>query len=267
MGFAATTACDGNSTPLSQLTHPSLAAIDSVPVGGSPYGVALNIAGETWISGLDGTLHVDPDLPVDSLPSISIGFTSEARHIVFNPAGTRAYVTLQSGQAMAVINVVSRSVVTTVPLGHDGFNLITSRDGSQVFVSTDAGLDYTVDAGTNQITDSIALGPAVNGFARHPKLPRIYISSRDSGAVSEVDVGSHAVLRTFHTGGQPQRLAVSPDGHGLLIANENLGLDIWNLSTGLRDTTMLNTARNVAFDPTGDAAVITNQAGFVTVVR
>jgi DNA-binding beta-propeller fold protein YncE len=308
--LALATACDGNSGPGTNYTHPAVAVVTSVPAGAAPYGVAISKAGEAWVSGLAGTVVIDNALPVDSFTvGNPIVLGTEAPHIVFNPAGTRAYVTKQSGQGMAVIAVANRTVITTVPLGHDGFNLITSRNGSQIFVSTDVGFVYTVSASTNQITDTIQLGPAVNGFARHPRLDRIYISSRDGGTVSEVDVPSHAVLRTFNTGGAPQRLAVSPDGSELLVANENNGLEIWKLATGLRDTTLLATAyglglspdgekayvtsgpgglitivdrigrsvdtvltvggttRNVAFDRTGQAAVITNEGGFVTVVQ
>lgn len=309
LGLAAL-ACGGSTGPgTSNRTHPTLAEIDSVPVGGTAYGVAISSQGRTYVSLISGNTVVQDDtLPVDAFgDAIQVG--SVPPHVAFNPAGDRAFVVAQTGQKLTAISVASGAAIDSVSLPADGFNLITSADGSEVFVSVSTGQVYVVNASSLAIVDSIILPPAVNGFARHPSLHRIYISSRDGGIVVEVDALTHQVLRTFPTGGMPQRLAVSPNGKELLIANETLGLDIWSLGSGTRDTTIAmaayglglspdgrkiyvatgpsggitvvdrrsrgvdtalvvgGTTRNVAFDAAGRTAVITNEAGFVTVIR
>jgi len=289
-------------------THPSLASIDSLPVGGNPYGIAISALGRTYVTLLDAGVVQDAALPVDAFGG-PIGAGLLPPHVTFNPAGNRAYVVAQTGKRLTEIDVATSTVLDSLPLPADGYNLITSADGSEVFVSVSTGQVYIVDAGTFTVVDSIILPSAVNGFARHPSKDRIYISSRDGGEVVEVNAATHQILRSFPTGGMPQRLAVSPNGRELLIANETLGLDIWNLDSGTRDTTLAvpayglglspdgrkayvtagfngvitvisrrtrtvdttinvgGQARNVAFDPEGTTAVITNEDGFVTVVR
>ena len=302
--------CGGSTGPgASDRTHPTLAQVDSVPVGGTAYGVAISAKGRTYVTLLNANAVVQDDtLPVNSFGSpIAVGLVPP--HVAFNPAGDRAFVVAQTGQNLTAINVSTGSAIDSVSLPADGFNLITSADGSEVFVSVSTGQVYVVNASSLAIVDSIILPPAVNGFARHPTLNRIDISSRDGGIVVEVDAATHQVRRTFPTGGMPQRLAVSPNGKELLIANETIGVDIWALGSGTRDTTLAmaayglglspdgrkiyvasgpgggitvvdrrsrgvdtafivgGTTRNVAFDAKGTTAVITNEAGFVTVVR
>lgn len=307
---AALVACGDGAGPGGggQGTHPTLTAIDSLPVGGNPYGVAISVQGRTYITLLDAGVLQDAALPVDGFGG-AMDAGQVPPHVTFNPAGDRAYVVAQTGRRLARIDVATSTVLDTLALPADGFNLITSADGSEVFVSVSTGQVYVVDAATFTVVDSIVLPPAVNGFARHPSKNIIYISSRDGGEVVEVNASTHQVLRTFPTGGMPQRLAVSPSGRELLIANESLGVDIWDLIAGARDTTLAvpayglglspdgrkvyvtagfngvitvisrrtratdttfnvgGQARNVAFDPEGTTAVITNEDGFLTVVR
>lgn len=303
-------ACGGSTGPgTGDRTHPALAQIDSVLVGGSAYGVAISSKGRTYVTLINGNTVVQDDtLPVDSFgDAIAVGLVPP--HVTFNPAGDRAFVVAQTGQMLTRINVSTGAAIDSVALPADGFNLITSADGSEVFVSVSTGQVYVVNASSLAIVDSIILPPAVNGFARHPTRNRIYVSSRDGGSVVEVNATTHQIRRTFTTGGMPQRLAVSPDGRELIIANEILGVDIWSLSTGTRDTTLgviayglglspdglkiyvasgptgvitvvdrlsrtVDTSivvggvtRNVAFDRKGETAVITNESGFVTVIR
>jgi DNA-binding beta-propeller fold protein YncE len=266
--LAVVLACsDGGTDPSSRPTHPGLTAIESVATSGRTYGVAISRQGRTYVTLLDASAVIqDAALPVDGLVApIAVGL--QPPHVVFNPAGDRAYVANQAGQSMNVINVAAGVVVATVPLGHDGFNLITSRDGTKVFVSVATGQVYVVDAGTNQIIDTLHFGPAVNGFARHPTQNLIYVSSRDGGNVSEVNAATDAIVRTFTTGGLPQRVAVSPDGQELLVANELNGLEFWNLGTGQRDTLLAVGAYGLGLSPDGLKAYVTDgPGGHITIV-
>lgn len=259
-------ACGENGPGQPAVTHPTLTSIDSVALAGTPYGVAISKQGEVYVALIGGSTIARTTLAFDSFAApVQVGPVPP--HVVFNPAGTRAYATNQTGQSMSVIDVATGTAITTVPLSADGFNLITSRDGKQIFVSVSTGQVYVVDASTNAIIDSIVLPPVVNGFARHPRKNLIYISSRDGGTVSEVDATSHQVLRTFTTGGMPQRLAVSPDGKQLLIANESIGLDVWDLQSGTRDTTLAVSAYGLGLSPDGvHAYVAGGPGGLITII-
>jgi DNA-binding beta-propeller fold protein YncE len=60
----------------------------------------------------------------------------------------------------------------------------------------------------------------------------LYASSFTTGTVSEIDLASKSVARTFFVGGEPQGIAVSLDGAELYVADESgMGdIDIYDLA-------------------------------------
>jgi YVTN family beta-propeller protein len=293
---------------LETLTHPTLTSIFTTPVPNAPFGVAISKTGLAYVTEIAGNLLVRTKLPATSFGNpFSAGFTPA--HVAFNPAGTRAYVTNQSGNSLSVINTTTHTEITEIPLSNGGFNVIVSRNGAKVYATTADGRVHVIRTSNNTIATTLQLDPVTNGLANDPVRPIVYISSRDGGTVYSIDSRADTIIRVFNTGGMPQRMAVAPDGSELYVANETLGLDIWNLVTGTRATTVnvpayglgmspdgahvyvtgplngtitvvnrvtravvttINTGgvpRNVAFNANGRTAMITNEGGWVTVVR
>jgi YVTN family beta-propeller protein len=152
-------------------------------------------------------------------------------HVVINSNGTRAYATLQLGHGVAVVDAVADTLIGTVPLSSEGFNLLLSPDGHKLYATTSTGTVYAINTATNAVIDTFAVGPVANGLAFSPDGHTLYISSRDSGTVAVVNPLTDKVVRKIPVGGAPQRLAVSPDGATLYAANEVNGLDVVNLSS------------------------------------
>lgn len=289
-------------------THPTLTNIFTTPVPNAPFGVAISSLGLAYVTEIAGNLLVRTRLPATTFGNpFTAGITPA--HVAFNPSGSRAYVTNQSSGTLSVINTTTHSEITEVTLSNGGFNLIVSRNGAKVYVTTADGRVHVVRTLNNTIARTLQLDPVTNGLANDPTRPLVYISSRDGGTVYAIDTRADTIVTVFNTGGMPQRMAVAPDGSELYIANETLGLDIWNLVTGTRATTVavpayglgmspdgahlyvtgpLNgtitvidrvtrglvttintggTPRNVAFTANGRTAMVTNEGGWVTVVR
>jgi YVTN family beta-propeller protein len=289
-------------------THPTLTNIFNSAVPNAPFGVAISKTGLSYVTEIAGNLLVRTKLPsTEFRHPFTAGVTPA--HVVFNPAGTRAYVTNQTSGTLSVINTSNHSEITEVTLSNGGFNLIVSKNGAKVYVTTADGRVHVVRTSTNTISKTLQLAPVTNGLALDPIRPTVYISSRDGGRVYAIDTRTDVVLGSLNTGGMPQRMAVSPDGSELYIANETLGLDIWNLVTRTRVTTVampayglglspdgahlyvtdplggtigivdrvtrasvmtINTGgrpRNVAFNLDGRTAMVTNEGGWVTVIR
>lgn len=242
--------------PVRVIGHTLAAAVVATPLSGSPYGVAVTEGGMILVTQIGGTTVATGQLPATALPgSIEVGF--QPPHVTVNPAGTRAYVTLQAPESLSVVDLDLGTTTQKVDLAGDGFNLLMMRDGTELFVTTDIGRTYILDANGVK-SDSFMVGPASNGVAEHPVLPRVYISSRDAGTVTVYDRNLRIPVDTFMTGGLPQRLAVSPDGNRVYIANEVLGLDIWDAVTGQRIQTVAMPAYGLALSPDGAQLLVTS---------
>lgn len=239
-------------------SHPDGAVGQVIPLGGEPYGVAISAAGRIFVARvladsvspmLVGDDAFGPGISVQTGDTTTVCDTSNTApwmgsvHVAFNPAGTRAYVTDQFGNALSVLDATSHTLITTIPLGDGGFNVGVAPDGGRVYATTAGGRVRVIATATNTIVDSMTVGSAANGVAFSPDGGVVYISSRDAGTVTAFRTSDDALVRTYLVGGAPQRLAVSPDGATLYAANESQGLNVVTLATG--------TIATVADLPTG----------------
>ena len=246
-------------------TSPTVIATATLP--GSPYGVAVSAAGVIYAAQIGSNTLARGDLSTKSFTgSVVVGSTPP--HVVFNPAGTTAYATLQTGRGLAVVDVASNTLTTTVPLASDGFNLIVAPDGQRVYVTTADGTLYVVDAAADTVITTLAVGAAANVLAFSPDGSILYVSSRDAGTVVAVDVSADTITRTYTPGGMPQRLAVAPDGSELYVANEVNGLDVINVASGtVTSTSFATPGYGLGLTPDGTQLyVLLAEAGQVRVL-
>jgi YVTN family beta-propeller protein len=213
-------------------THPNGIVSRIRLIDGRPYGVAVARDGTMYVALIGTSLLRRGDLrSEDFTDPVYVGSTPP--HVVINPAGTRAYATLQTDRAIAVIDVASNSVLATVPLSSDGFNLAVTPTGDRVYATTVAGTLYVMDANSFDIVDTLSVGAAANGLAFSPDECTLYVTSRDAGTVTAISTVSHRITRIYSVGGMPQRIAVAPDGSEIYVANETAGLNVINVESGI----------------------------------
>jgi len=265
-----------DSGPPPALHHPDGVVDHTVALDGEPYGVAVSTSGEVFVARVYADL-VSPmalgDAEFGAGISVKIGGTTGSGdsastpavpwmgsvHVAFNPAGTRAYVTDQFGNAVSVIDVASKTLLATIPLGDGGFNLGVTPDGSRVYATTATGSVYVISAAADAIVDSMRVGSASNGVAFSPDGGTVYISSRDAGTITAFRTSDEAQLVTYTVGGRPQRLAVSDDGSSLYAANEDQGLDVVDLASGATATVPgLTTGYGLGLTPDGAELWVTS---------
>jgi YVTN family beta-propeller protein len=213
------------------VSHPAGVVERTVPLSGAPYGVAVSSNGVTYAALIGSSSLIRGHVATMVFDSpVEVGLTPP--HVAFNPAGTIVFATLQVGRGLAVVDATTNTLITTVPLVSDGFNLLVAPDGERLYVTTADGTLYVVNAETYEVITTLAVGAAANGLVFSPGDDVLYVSSRDAGTVVAIDPTTNTITRTYPIGGMPQRLAIAPDGSELYVANEVHGLDVVNVASG-----------------------------------
>jgi YVTN family beta-propeller protein len=188
----------------------------------SPWGVAVRDDGLAFFTQLaNGGVGITNTKTRTVDGFIATGLTPTG--IAFSPDGNTAYVANQFGN-VSRIDVATRQVTGFVDIASPQA-LRLSPDGSQLFVGTTGTAVVTVDVATLTIVRTVDVGAAPNGFAVHPRGRLLYVSSFDAGTVSEIDMLTGQVVRTFtplgKPLGRPQEMALNRKGTRLYVATED----------------------------------------------
>jgi len=207
--------------------------VEKVPTPAA-WGVAVRDDGLTYFAEpFDAAVGITSTTTRTLMGAIPTGDNSNPIGLAFSPDGGTAYVTNLGTNSVGVIDVASARLVETISTGDASpFVVRVSPDGEQLFVATNGNLVLVVNTATRQIIKSIEVGFAPNGFAVHPDGRIMYVSAFESGTVSEVDMFTGTVLRTFFVGGVPQDMAINRKGSRLFVANEAGFLNEIDLFTG-----------------------------------
>lgn len=141
--------------------------------------------------------------------------------VALNPTGTRAYVGVQFGSYVAVVDTASQSVIAHIPLPvHLATTVAVSPDGTRVYAGNQASLVYVIDATTNSIVASVPVGDFVGEVAVHPAGTFVYAALINSNTVAVIDSATNAVVAQVPVGPGctycgPSTVAVDPLGEFL----------------------------------------------------
>lgn len=208
-----------------------------LPLDGAPFGVAIHGSRLAYITRTHAAAVERLDLATGRfVETIPVGCVPSA--ITFDASGTRAYVSIQYSDGIAVIDAKRHSAVGFLSVPGDPFPVTLSRNGRILYFTTNEDRLYGLCLATQRIVASVPLPATSHFMALDPTGARLYVATRAAGSVLEVDTLQHRVHRTFSLGGQPQDLAVSRDGRTLYVANEHHGLDVVSLATGQRTGTL-----------------------------
>lgn len=253
------------------VSHPNGNVGGQLPLNGSPWGVDVSISGVVYVTQLFTNQVAVSSIRAQTI-SAEIGVGSIPTAVAFAPDGRTAYVTNQLDGALGVINVATRTQTATIPLpnGADPFAVVASPDGKQIFISSNQTSVYVADAHMLAIVDAIPVGDAPNAFALSPNGKHFFVSSFVGGTVTEFAIASHAVVRTYVTGGTPQGLTTNKKGTELYVVNENGYVSLFSVSTGATLATLPLTAGGfgAAVTPDDNHLYLTEpSAGVVQIVN
>jgi YVTN family beta-propeller protein len=170
----------------------------------------------------DGLLNASGD--------ITIGTTTAnpfPTGLSISPDGKTLYVANNLTNNIAIVNIATKTVTTTVAVGTYPYTTLISKDGKTVYVSNwGDGTISVLDTKTQAIVSTIAVGKHPNALALGPD-ERLFVADANSDAISVIDTNSNKTVRTISVslyahapyGSSPESIAVSPNGQFLYVVN------------------------------------------------
>jgi YVTN family beta-propeller protein len=218
--------CSSSSGPTNQ---PVLG--DRVNLVGQPYGAAISSTGVAYITLGSAAKLARANLPSEAfVPAVNVG--SAPSEVAFNSTSSLAYVTNQLSHTVGIVEVASNLQIDTIPVNGDPFEVIVQPGDSIIYVSTNVNRVYGIRLANKALVDSFPTPAIGNGMLIRDTL--LYVSTHTGGTVIEFNLRTRAVTRTFTVGGTPQKMAISPDGQFLYIANQAGYVQFWNRITGVQ---------------------------------
>jgi WD40 repeat protein len=196
--------------------------------GDGPFAAAVGEDGRILISQTHGGRLASAFYPDTGFAILDLEGTPTS--IVLLAGGTALVTpTGPDNEDATVVELSSERVLTTIPLDVTAPSAVTTSDSETVYLGTNDGRVLELDVASSTVTGSIDLRVTkgrANHLALHPAGTLLYASSFTTGTISEIDLASKSIARTFVVGGEPQGMAVSSDGAELYVADESGSGDI-----------------------------------------
>jgi YVTN family beta-propeller protein len=100
---------------------------------------------------------------------------------------------------------------------------VDSATGTVYVTNFDAGSVSVIDAKTNAVTATIAVGSFPRAVAVNPAAGTVYVANSESATVSVIDVATNSVTATIPVGSKPDGVAVDPAAGTVYVANSAPG--------------------------------------------
>jgi DNA-binding beta-propeller fold protein YncE len=191
--------------------------------GDGPFGVAVDAEGHIFISQTNSGRVASSLYPVSDFTTGDLGGGTPTSIVLLGHGTALVTPSGPDTNDASVIDLATEKVLTQVQLDVPAFSAITAPDSQTAYLGTNDGRVLVFDVASSTVTGSIDLqvpDSRANHLAFNSGGTLLYASSFTTGTISEIDVASQSVARLLIVGGEPQGLALSPDGNELFVADE-----------------------------------------------
>jgi len=219
--------------------------IARIPIGGGwPHEIAVSPDGRLALTAEYG--EVEPGRRVvimdvqeaRVLGYVDMGSGSKPHDTVFLPDNRHAVVTLETQDLLAIIDVVSQTIVRTYPIGDDareGHMIFLSPEGDRVYVGGRLGEGTVSIIYLDEDREPTVLqtGIGAEAITTTPDGRSVWVINQDANTISIIDPEALVVEQTFVAATQPRRLANLPGGRMAVINGnrEIAGILIYDTAT------------------------------------
>ncbi len=146
----------------------------------------------------------------------------------------------KESNALYVVDLVTKSIQKTIPLGEKGYNCLKSPDSKKLYISVWGGDKILVyDIAKGILSDSVRVGRNPNDLAITKNGRYLFVANATDNTVSVVDTKNLLEIEVLNTalfpdapqGSTPNALALSQDETTLYIANaDNNDISVFDVS-------------------------------------
>jgi len=144
--------------------------------------------------------------------------------IAYAPAAKRVFVSDEHGDADAVIDATTNSLVTTIPLGGGAGNTVYDAGSGHILVAVHEKNELVaIDPATAQIIGRYSVPGVENphGIALDVAARLAFVAGEENHELAVVDLTSMKVLATYPVGKDPDVLAFDPGLKRLYVSAES----------------------------------------------
>jgi YVTN family beta-propeller protein len=265
--FAETTAYIANSgaDEVLKITDSS-EAVNSIPLTGTPYGVAVTPDGGQALV----TQHENDTVSFISTSNFAgspflLAVGSFPRGVAVDPTGRYAYVANFGDDTVSKIDVYGRYIVDTIMVEDGPWGVVArfdeQNDTPVVYVTSYSDDSVTV-IGENNQTAIINVGDGPIGLAVTPDRGDVYVVNSNDDTVSIIDTFTDTVIDTVTVGSAPWGITVGAEGKYVYVTNSNADT-VTVIQTAdrsiARTYSVGDTPRGVAAPCNGTIAYVINQ--------
>ena len=197
-----------------------------VSVGRAPHEIAISPDGATVLVGeygpddAHGGTIATIDVASASLTGrVDVGAKTRPHSVVFLPDGTRAVVTLQERDEIAIVDLGAKRVLRTLPTGGRESHMVRlSPDATRAYVTSREGRGtlsvVSLDGSSEPVV--IETGAGAEGIAVTPDGSEVWVLDRDLDRVSIVDTTALRVVQRIDARPSPNRIAIGASGRAVV---------------------------------------------------
>jgi YVTN family beta-propeller protein len=155
----------------------------------------------------------------------SLGLPATSHHLLLHPNGDLLYVATRDGGSVLEVNWHTMSVVRTFALGGRPQAMAIAADQSELYVANEMSGLVQIITLSSGTIDSVALSSGGEGIALGGD-GKLYVGEVFAGRVQVVDPATRTVVRTITVGGTPKEVASDPKRNRVLVTNEDGWVDL-----------------------------------------